>query len=150
MRVDCALLCDAVTVREGLLHILGGGITRVAVPGPYPAALGVSLALRIVVDPDEFKRSHLSQILLQSDEGKMIAEFRIEFAVGSEDKSEYQPGEEIAVPIAAALRDIGIPAPGAYSFEVLIDGMHHSVVPFVAVQQLQSPVTGSKADTPDS
>lgn len=29
MRVDCALLCDAASVREGLLNILGGGITRV-------------------------------------------------------------------------------------------------------------------------
>lgn len=31
MRVDCALLCDAATVREGLLHVLVGLLTLVGV-----------------------------------------------------------------------------------------------------------------------
>ncbi|MBV9142931.1 MAG: hypothetical protein JO115_18800 [Pseudonocardiales bacterium] len=150
MRLDCALLCDAATVREGLLHILGGGITRIARPEPYPVALDVFLALRIVVDPGESKRSHQSQILLQSDEGKAIAELRIEFAVGPGNKSEHRPGEEIALPIAARLHGIGVPAPGAYSFEVLIDGIHQSTVPFVVVQAPELSATGRKSDTQDS
>lgn len=148
MRIDCALLCDAATVREGLLHILGGGITRIARPGPYPATLGVFLALRIVVDPGELKRPHESQILLQSDEGKLVADLRIDFSIHPSSKSEQEFGEETGFPIAASLHGIGVPAPGAYSFEVLIDGVHHKVVPFVVVQAPELSVTSSSPPRP--
>jgi hypothetical protein len=145
MRLDCALLCDAATVREDLLHILGGGITRIARPGPYPAALDVSLALRIVIDPGELKRSHESQILLQSDEGKLIADLRFEFLVDSGN----EPGQETALPIAASLHGVGVPAPGAYRFEVLIDGVHQRTIPFAVVHASKLPIAGRKSDTRD-
>ena len=44
MRIDTALLCDAATERDGLLNVLGGGIT-VATRPEFPAPLGMTLAL---------------------------------------------------------------------------------------------------------
>lgn len=128
MRVDCALLCDSVTVREGLLHILGGGIARVNRPGPWPTALGADLALRIMVHPTEVDSPHQATLLLQGEDGQSIAQIQIGFQVGDADK--LRPGEEASVVAPIASGQVPIPAPGAYSFEILIDGTHQTSVPF--------------------
>ena len=48
MHLD-ALLCDAATVRDSLLHILGGGIVKMA-PLQYPAPIPAILALQLTFD----------------------------------------------------------------------------------------------------
>ena len=50
MRVDTCLLCEAASVHEGLLNILGGGVTVVTRP-EYPSELGLSLAIRVMLHP---------------------------------------------------------------------------------------------------
>lgn len=130
MEVDCALLCDAVTIREGLLHILGGGVTRANRPG-FPAPLGLNLALRILVHPTEADRSHLLEATLQDADGKTIAKISAQF--GLNDLGDTQPGEQISIPLALPLPpQIGLPHEGLYSFELLIDGVHKATVPFLA------------------
>lgn len=132
MRVDCALLCDAVTTREGLLHILGGGVTRLNRPS-FPAPLGVALALRIMVHPTEADRSHAIEARLLTEDGEQIgiAEVAFEVALSGEER----PGEELAVATALSLQNVPLPDAGAYSFELLIDGVHQASVPFVAQQR---------------
>jgi len=51
VQLGCALHCDAVSVREGLLHILGGGVTKVMHP-EYPAPLLTSFAVHLRLSPD--------------------------------------------------------------------------------------------------
>lgn len=133
MRVDTALLCDAATVREGLLHILGGGITQIVRP-EYPAELGVTLALRIMVHPTEMEHPHQLQIVVQDADGHKITEVRAE--VQAEPLPEgVEPGEEgeLLIPWAFPGRP-KLPAAGRYSMELLIDGVHQRSVPFRAVQ----------------
>src|ERR1017187_5549749 len=88
MNVDTCMLCDAVTVREGLLHILGGGITDVQ-RAEYPAPLGISLALRILVHPTELAHPHQFEVLLQDADGEQVTKvdmalgaFRVDIPVG--------------------------------------------------------------------
>jgi hypothetical protein len=117
-------------VREQLLHILGGGITRVA-REEYPAPLGMALALRVMLHPTEVDASHKLRVLLQDEDGKPVAEIGAEF--GIQDVGEdVQPGEEISLALPLLLYDLPLPAPGAYSFELLIDGIHQTAVPFLA------------------
>jgi hypothetical protein len=52
MKVPVAVLCDAVSVRDGLLHILGGGITKVGRPS-VPTPFGVQLALMLAFRHDD-------------------------------------------------------------------------------------------------
>jgi hypothetical protein len=131
LRIDCALLCDAVTVRDGLLHILGGGITTTGHPA-YPAPLGMMLALRILIHPTEVDRPHQLQIQLQDADGQRIASIDAQFGVS--DPSLLAPGEEASVPLPIGLPpQVGLPAVGRYSFEILIDGTHQASVPFSAV-----------------
>lgn len=130
MRIDCALLCDAATVREGLLHILGGGITRAGRP-LYPAPVGLTLALRVLVHPTEADATHRLDVLLQGEDGQQVAQLEIEFGIS--DRSTLAPGEQVSVPLPIPFpAQVALPTPGAYSFELLIDGIHQATVPFQA------------------
>jgi len=132
--VDFAMLCDAATVREGLLHMLGGGINRVVRP-TYPAPLGVVLAMRIMVHPTEIDRSHHLTVVLQDADGGRNATLEIDFNVPPEAASTLEPGEEAPVVLPIGFPPhIGLPAPGRHSFEILIDGIHQKSVPFSASQ----------------
>ncbi len=128
MRIDCALLCDYVTVREGLLHVLGGGITRLGRPS-FPSRLGVAFALRIMVHPTEAGKEHKIDALLLAEDGAEVARMEIGFELGPQN---VRPGEELSAPFAIPMHDFPIPHEGAYSFELLIDGVHQASVPFLA------------------
>jgi hypothetical protein len=132
MRIDTALLCDAVTVREGLLHILGGGVTRINRPS-FPAPLGTALALRVMVHPTEADRTHvLTVYLLAEDGGEQLAEVRIEF--GLNDPSALDLGEEASLALPIGLHNVAVPSEGSYNFELLIDDIHQRTVPFRVVE----------------
>jgi hypothetical protein len=131
MRIDCALLCDSVTIREGLLHILGGGITR-ANRDNFPAPLNLALALRIMVHPTEADHTHELKVLLLAQDGVRVAELGIEFGIS--DPAVLEPTEEASLPLALSLHTVLLPHEGPYSFELLIDGIHQGTVPFRAVK----------------
>lgn len=135
MRIDTALLCDAATVREGLLNVLGGGITQ-AKRGEFPAPLGMELALRVVMHPTELRHSHKIEILLQDEDGQQVT--RAEITVEPMDESvqsKVPPGEDVPVPINWDFpARPALPHPGRFSFEVLIDGNHKLSLPLHAAE----------------
>jgi hypothetical protein len=135
MRIDCALLCDSVTVREGLLHILGGGITRIN-RDSFPGPLGAALALRIMVHPTETDRTHELRVMLLAEDGGRIAEIGIQFGVN--DPTILEPTEEASLALPIQMHQVMVPRPGPYNFELLIDGIHQVTVPFRAVQMKES------------
>lgn len=132
MEIDTCLLCDAASIREGLLHILGGGITDVVRP-EYPAPLGMHLALRILAHPTELDRSHRLEVLLQDEDGERVTQFHLE--TQQIDTSQVHPGRQAPLNLAWNFpMNPHLPHPGRYSFELLIDGVHQRSVPFTAVQ----------------
>jgi hypothetical protein len=132
VKVDSALLCDAATVREGLLHILGGGITRAGRP-QYPAPIGLTLALRVLIHPTEADRAHSLEAKLQTGDGEVIGGFEVEFTPNAESAQKLMPGEFLSLPMPLEPPpDAELPEPGLYSFEILIDGIHQVSVPFRA------------------
>lgn len=130
MRVDTCLLCEAVTVHDGLLNILGGGVTLVS-HHEYPAELGVSLALRIMLHPTELAHPHKLEILLQDDDGEQVTKVDLGLAAG--DPSAIPVGEEGEMLLGWGFptRPL-LPHPGRYSFELLIDGVHQLSIPLKA------------------
>jgi hypothetical protein len=129
MKVDCALLCDAVTVREGLLHILGGGVTRVRRPH-YPHSIDVELALRLLVHPTETDAEHRLQVRLLDADGREHARIDAKFKLA--ETGEIRPGEMHSMCVPLPVRTMQIADAGDYSFELLIDNVHQASVPFTA------------------
>lgn len=132
MRVDTALLCEAATVRDQLFYILGGAINGV-VNDSYPAELGLTLALRIMVHPTEMGAPHRLEILLQDEDGQQIT--RVNADVQLANPELVPPGDEgeILIPWNFPAKPL-LPAPGRYSFEVLIDGSHQLSIPLRAFE----------------
>ena len=143
MRVNCALLCDAVTTREGLLHILGGGITRLGRPA-FPAPLGVALAVRLELDLDEAHHPHILKAILFAEETQQVGMAELEFGIlpSALNKS----GEPLAAALALPLHPVALPRPGRYAFNIHVDDFQYARVPFLVEQisaELEAPASGA-------
>lgn len=132
-----AFLCDAATVRENLLHVLGGGITRVWRPS-FPAPLGAQLAVMLTMAPSEAQEKHRIRILVLTEDGGRVGEIKGEFQVSP--GPDVKPGERISLPVVMDLRPLEIKREGTYSIELLIDGQLQRSFSFVAsLQDIRTP-----------
>lgn len=130
MRVDSAMLCDAVSIRDGLLHILGGGITRIWA-SEYPAGLNAHLAARIMLSASEATERHTLAVSVEnSDDGSPIGSFSADFGVGR--PTDLEDGEEIHVPLGFPLHAVQLPAPAAYRLALTLDGADQGAIGLVA------------------
>jgi hypothetical protein len=119
VRVDAALLCDAATVREGLLHILGGGATVVS-RAVFPTSLGLVMAVSLTVDPDEVAGHHEIVVELATmDEGQALGRAGL---VWEAQEIPSTPFPEIPLQLPAVVPlQLTVPRPGAYRVRLLID-----------------------------
>lgn len=67
------LICDSATTRDNLLHVLGGGITRLW-RSTLPAPLGVAFAMVLELEPDELAVPHEIHLTMTDSAGRVIAE----------------------------------------------------------------------------
>jgi hypothetical protein len=81
-----------------------------------------------MIHPTETAGEHAMQVLLLAADGERVAEIEIGFGVS--DAGALEAGEEASLPIVIPLTQVGLPGPGAYGFELLIDGIHQVSVPF--------------------
>jgi hypothetical protein len=128
MQIGTALLCDAATVRDNLLFVLGGGVTRLY-RTEFPADMNVSLALSIQLRRMEIGRPHELAVDVIGEDGAKIAEVRGGFQI-PEVPADMDVHEELAVPVVLPFAMAGVPAAGNYSIEISIDGTHHRTLPF--------------------
>lgn len=124
MIVD-AFLCDAATVRDGLLYVLGAGIARTVRP-TYPSALNLDLAMMVTMQPAEAMEKHRLKVILQGQDGQPVAQVDGEFQLAPIAPAVVPghpplPRQQISMPLVLNMRMVGIPAPGVYSFELLMD-----------------------------
>jgi len=112
------MLCDAVTVRDGLLHILGGGVGRVTRFG-FPAPLDNDMALRLVLSPEEVRSQHRIEIRILTSEGAVASTVTGDFAAGTTDGPPV--GVDVSLNIPVSLRQVVLPGPDRYEVEVVVD-----------------------------
>lgn len=67
---------------------------------------------------------------LIAEDGAPVATVDIEFELASAGAA--RPGEELSASFAVPLHTVSLPVPSAYSFELLINGVHQTSVPFIA------------------
>lgn len=128
-------LCDAATVREKLLHVLGGGITRLW-KTQFPAQMDVSLALMLTLTQSEAIESHRLKVVVMDADGKIIDQTEARFEV--KPGADVIPGEKLAVPIVMLMRSV-IPREGPYGIDALVDGTLQRSFAFVAAKPPQKP-----------
>ncbi len=131
MRVECALLCDAASVRENLLHVLGGGITDTTfarLPGP----LAITYALRAVLESRELQRTeHHLRLRLTDFAGEQVGNATLTFTM----QDPARVGEEASVSVAVPLTPFVIERAGRYLLEASLDHQALPTLPLrVAVQ----------------
>lgn len=129
MQVTAAFLCDAASVREGLLHVLGGGITRLW-RQEFPAPLGVSVALLLELHRQELDRPHELNIIVMGEDGQPIAEAKGGFQAPTNPALEVHEG--LLVPMTLDLRTASLPSAGAYTVDISVDGEHRRSLHFSA------------------
>ncbi|MEY2426405.1 MAG: hypothetical protein QOI61_1977 [Actinomycetota bacterium] len=130
-RVAAALLCDAATVREGLLHILGGGITRLH-RTEFPAPMQVTLVAQVVLTPGEVGFAHDVSAIIQTEDGDVVVQANGHLEPG-EPNPLLEPGESVILPLVINLTNVVVPAPGGYSIEISVDDVHQTSITFRAV-----------------
>ena len=130
-RVASALLCDAATVREGLLHILGGGITRLH-RSEFPAPMQVTLVVQVVLTPTEIGFPHDVVARHLTEDGDVVVQANGHLDPG-EPNPLLEPGESVILPLVINLDNVVVPVPGGYSIEVAVDEVHQTSLTFRAV-----------------
>ena len=122
-------------MRDGLLFVLSGGISRV-LRESYPAALGTCLALVLEFERIEAERAHELLVLAVGEDGEEIA--RVQAEVRVENAQRAKPGENVHLPIAVDLRGVVLEKVGAYELRVYVDGEHRR-----ALQLWAEPLPGT-------
>lgn len=124
MRLTTAILCDFATVREGLLHVLGGGVTRLW-REQLPAPLNVTIAMML-----EVEQQHLGSLIEVGVVIKDVDDERIIEARGAVQSGpgRLERGEMQLVPMAIPL--VGGPATekyGKHTVEFTVNGRYQSL-----------------------
>jgi hypothetical protein len=125
------LLCDHAQVRDGLLFVLSGGITRI-MRDSFPAAMGTCLALMLEFDSTETDRPHQLEILVLGEDGEEVARMDAEVQIDGTPRARV--AENLQLPIAVDLRAAGLAKAGAYELHVYVDAEHRRTLQFWAEQ----------------
>ena len=120
-------LCDYANVREGLLNVTSGGITRIAVHHGFPAEIEAHLAMSVYVHPHRVGEAHNGRVVLRyPDTAEDIARIDFEFNVDAE----RNPGEGLNLPFALPLRGVTFPHAGQVDISVSMDGAPAGLLTF--------------------
>lgn len=130
IHLGAALLCDAATVRENVVHILGGGLTQLSRPD-YPAPLGADVALVLYVDGTpgtEVQHKVRGACFLDGHEGNVF-EFEIDLVTQLIDGLGAQ-----SVSIVIPASGFGVPSVGRYEIRLTVDDLPLGAIPFSVVR----------------
>ena len=111
------MLCEAATVRDGLLYVLGGGIACYTAP-QYPIRLQVSLAVLIELNYLDQSESHKFAITLLDHQACELDRAEGEFAT----VQELDLDSVAILPAAISLAGFSLPEAANYEIRLEIDG----------------------------
>jgi hypothetical protein len=127
VKLAAAVLCDYAGVRDGLLTVVGAGVTRIW-RQDLPAPMNVMLALMIELHRIELDKQHSLEVLVQDQDGEAAAQIQGGFSVPP--PNDLQAGELQLVPMPIDLRNVALRKHGNYSIEVSVNGSHQATMQF--------------------
>ncbi|HXP19020.1 MAG TPA: hypothetical protein VN840_05150 [Streptosporangiaceae bacterium] len=120
MKLTSVMLADYATIREGLLHVLGGGITRL-IRDPLPASMGAVVAMMLQPeDLDDLQASHTLEVFVtgSGDEGVRAVAKAVMTLPGTTTAGALLPTLPVVVPI----QSIPLTMTGMHQITVALDG----------------------------
>ncbi len=119
LRITTLVLCDYAQVREGLLFVSSGGISRVKASS-FPANLRVHLAAVVHLPPDTVSQPHRLNVKFKyPDAAAMIA--NVDVDIHLDQVRGVYPGEGVNFPQVLDLSAIPFPRAGQVDIQVSID-----------------------------
>jgi hypothetical protein len=116
LRLDLLMLARHAEVQNGLVNLLGGGWDTLTAPPGGEATLNGSVAVRLLLDPDEAGRAHELRIVIAADDGTELGDFGGAFEVPGSER--WEPNVSIALHVSGLV----LPAPGRYVVRLEVDG----------------------------
>lgn len=114
------ILCDFAQIREGLLFVQSGGLTRLASP-TFPAKFACHVAALVWLPPDEAGSAHQLVMKVKSaSTATLVATVNVALHETAPPAG-LQPGEGRQVPIVVPLAAVTFPGPGEYDIQVEVD-----------------------------
>jgi hypothetical protein len=132
MKAAAAMLADHATVREGLLHVLGGGINRV-IRDPLPAPLEAMLALLLQPDSvDDLLKTHNLEVTVKH--AGTATSTPVAKAVMTLSTTGSPSGLIGPIPVVVPLQLVPITETGIHRITVNVDGEQVAAVEFEIVK----------------
>lgn len=140
-RITTMVLCDFAQVRDSLLFVSSGGVSRV-VAHSFPARLRLYLATVVHITADQVERPHRMSVKFKYPDA-VATIGGVEVNIQLNTLSGVYPGEGVNVPQALDLSQIPFPKPGQVDVQVAIDDELAGDLTFwvLAAQQAANPAT---------
>lgn len=136
-RLDALILCDFAQIRDGLLFVQSGGVTRLVTP-TLPRRFGCYLAAMVHVPPDEAADAHRMVIKIKAaDTATLVATINVAVHETARPPG-LRPGEGRQVPIVVPLSQVAFQSAGQFDLQVDIDDDFAGELSF-RIEQLPAP-----------
>lgn len=125
------MLCDAASVRDNVLNVLGGGLTNF-VFSELPSTLGANLAVLLEMSQEDAVADHTVTFELLDENEKKVAHMGAELS-----RLDLSPDEVrslaaglpiINVPLAVPVGGFTLESAGAHRLIISVDGAQESVL----------------------
>jgi hypothetical protein len=125
--IEYAFLADAADARPGeKFNILGGGVSRIGGHGFPLVHPHLALVVGLVVTSTEVGKDHEIRFVLLGPDGTEVAD-----GTGSIRAEGPGDGGDQVVTFAVDFWNLAFPAPGTYSFRILVGGSERKRLPLV-------------------
>jgi hypothetical protein len=114
------ILCDFAQIREGLLFVQSGGLTRLVAPS-FPAKFACHVATLVWLPPHEAGSAHEMVMKVKSAATATLTATVKVALHETAPPAGLQPGEGRQVPIVVPLAAVSFPSPGEYDLQVEVD-----------------------------
>lgn len=128
MRVVALFLCEAGTIRDSLLHVIGGAVSRLGRPG-FPAPLGCATVMIVAGSPEELSVAHVIEVTLDHNDER-VGGLRLEAQNNNE--APLREDEEGYWSFVLPTQGLSLPESGIYTLSGLVDGETLQHIRFLA------------------
>ncbi|MGW8875665.1 DUF6941 family protein [Streptomyces mirabilis] len=143
MKISMAVLCDRATIREGLIHMLGGGVTQCSLMLPGSADLDLAMIIQ-AEEWSDLDGRHTLTVDLRHHNGQQLGKASLVWEAPSVEPQEISPDAMPPLPqlpIVVPLRTMVLTEYGSHRATIFIDDQEVAEVTFTVAKSDLAGVT---------